>query len=795
MGGVRGFLLALAAVVMVVLASGAPSIAQMIPSTSSAEKPAQVPAPSPNDVKEFLRLLGDPGIQDWLRDSATSQSAGAAAADVSLRDQIEGQLAKFGKRARSLALAWNIVPDIPQVLADQWESELSKSQKVRSLTYILTFLLIGFGLEWLYRRFMDLPLLRIEQSPKDAPLEKLTGAATRAVIIFGGLLVFAIGSIGAFQSFEWHPLVEGLVLDFLTMVLMLRVILAVSLFFQAPYAPELRLVPYSTPVAKHLHWLARVLALTVVLAVALSFLLARITALQNMAGDLPAVFLAQTVALAVVVVLVCWGCIWVGFRRTQILAQSGCEPRLMRFWRNYLTLLVAAVFGTWLIGAFGLMWAVLVIGITVPGVKLLVAWIDHFFDQSTTALYDAHKAKAQAELDAFIAAEEAKAAEEATAAAAAAQDAGPVEAAEVAVVETGALAPIEPEFHDPYATTRPIVQRAARFVVLLGAVFALAAAWGVNIFALSEDRSVGGRALEVLVDSFVALLFADLVWTWAKTVIDKRLADYEPPVDGQAPGPEARMITLLPLLRTILLVTLLTMVSLSVLTSLGVNIAPILAGAGILGIAIGFGTQSLVRDIVAGIFFLIDDAFRLGEYIEIGELVGTVEGISIRSMRIRHHRGKVHTVPYGELKSLTNHSRDWVIMKLEFRVPFDTDLMLVKKLIKKVGAELAANEHYGPSILSTLKSQGVRRMEEFNMVVGVKFMTKPGEQWLVRRDAYQKVRDIFEANGIRMAERNVKVEIAGGEHLSEETRQAVAGAAQDAIQGPSGPPKPIPDEP
>lgn len=787
MGRLRGGLLALVVAVAIVLSGAAPSMAQMVPSTGNAEETAPVPAPSPNDVKEFLRLLGDPGIQDWLRESATSQNTRDASADVSFRDQIEGQLAKFGKRARSLALAWNIVPDIPQVLADQWESELSTSQKVRSLTYILTFLLIGFGLEWLYRRFMDLPLLRIEQSPKDAPLEKLTGAATRAVIIFGGLLVFAIGSIGAFQSFEWHPLVEGLVLDFLTMVLMLRIILAVSLFFQAPYAPELRLVPYSTPVAKHLHWLARVLALTVVLAVALSFVLARMTAAQDMAGDLPAVFLAQTVALALVVVLVSWGCIWVGFRRTQILAQGGCEPRLMRFWRNYLTLLVAAVFGTWLIGAFGLMWAILVIGITVPGIKLLVVWIDHFFDQSTTALYEAHKAQAQAELDAFMAAEEAKAAE---------RDADPVEGDEAgAVAETAALAPIEPEFHDPYATTRPIVQRAARFVVLLGAVFALAAAWGVNIFALSEDRSLGGRALEVLVDSFVALLFADLVWTWAKTVIDKRLADYEPPVDGQAPGPEARMITLLPLLRTILLITLLTMVSLSVLTSLGVNIAPILAGAGILGIAIGFGTQSLVRDIVAGIFFLIDDAFRLGEYIEIGELVGTVEGISIRSMRIRHHRGKVHTVPYGELKSLTNHSRDWVIMKLEFRVPFDTDLMLVKKLVKKVGAELAANEHYGPSILSTLKSQGVRRMEEFNMVVGVKFMTKPGEQWLVRRDAYQKVRDIFEANGIRMAERNVKVEIAGGEHLSEETRQAVAGAAQDAIQGPSGPPKPIPDEP
>ena len=110
-----------------------------------------------------------------------------------------------------------------------------------------------------------------------------------------------------------------------------------------------------------------------------------------------------------------------------------------------------------------------------------------------------------------------------------------------------------------------------------------------------------------------------------------------------------------------------------------------------MGIAIGFGAQSLVKDVVSGIFFLIDDAFRIGEYVEIDSLRGTVEKISIRSLQLRHHRGAVHTLPFGELKSLTNHSRDWVIMKLEFRVPFDTDLKLVKKLIKQVGANLQAN--------------------------------------------------------------------------------------------------------
>lgn len=759
-----------------------PVTAQVVPTTGSSSAPVETaPSPSPNDVKELIRLLGDEGVQEWLKESAAEKAEPEDAAPESLRELVDSKLAGVAHRAQALGLAWNIIPQMPMVLAQEWEGELSHAQKVRSLTYVLTFLLIGLGLEWLYRQFTRLTLLRVEQAPKDAPMEKLTGAAIRAAIIFGGLTIFAIGSIGAFRSFDWHPIVSAVVLDFLVMILLFRVITTVSLFFQAPHAPELRLVPYGERIAKFLHWVVRIFALSLVVALGLSYILIRVaqshemmeevTGQHTMASNLEAVALAQTVGLAFGVVVVAWICIFVAFRRVPQMAQTALDMPSVRMWRNYMMVLVAAVFGTWLLGMFPFMWAILILGLLVPATKLMYAWIDHFFDQSTQALHDAHMERAQADLQRFLEQE--------------------------AAGETleGEAQPDVPEFHDPYVTSRPIVQRAARFVLWMGSIFVLAAAWGINIFDNSTDRNLLGTVLEILVDSIFALLVADLIWTWAKTVIDKRVADYEPPVDGQAPGPEARMITLLPLLRTILMVALLIMVSLSVLSAAGINIAPILAGAGIMGIAIGFGTQSLVRDIVAGIFFLIDDAFRLGEYIEVGNLMGTVESISVRSMRIRHHRGKVHTVPYGELKSLTNHSRDWVIMKLEFRVPFDTDLQLVKKLVKKVGAELKANEHYGPSILSTLKSQGVRRMEEFNMVVGVKFMTKPGEQWLVRRDAYQKVRDIFEANGIRMAERNVKVAIEGGDALSEEQRQAVAGAAQEASQGPAGPPKPVPDEP
>ncbi len=763
--------LRLAIAVLAILGCVEAAHAQFVPSTGNTET-ATVPDPSPNDVKEFLRLLGDPTIQAWLNQSASASGALDTGPALTLREQVDAQLARIADRAQSLALAWEVLPQMPTVLTEVWNTELSHAQKVRSVTYILIFLLIGLGLEWLYRQALSYPLLRIEQAPKDAPSKKVIGALLRAAIIFAGLGIFAIGSIGAFDSFDWHPLLESLVLDLLVSVLLFRILTTISLFFQAPRAPELRLVPYGTEAALFLHRIVCVVALAIVLAFAFSYMLNRIVDHgMDIDSSLAAVALAQTVTLAFFVVLVVWACIWVTFRRLPTLCDLNASPRTVQIWRNFLIILVGAVFALWLAGLFYTMWAVLIIGLAVPGLKLMRAWIDHFFDQSTAALHDEHLAAAQKVLDDFSAAE----------------DNGEL--------LEGEPQPDVPQFADPYVSTRPIVQRAARFVFIMSAVLLLSGAWGVNILDLSSDRSFVGRALEILIDSIVALLLADLVWTWAKTAIDKRIAEYEPPVDGQAPGPEARMITLLPLLRTILMVTLLIMVVLSVLSASGVNIAPILAGAGIVGIAIGFGTQSLVRDIVAGIFFLIDDAFRLGEYIEVGDLMGTVESISVRSMRIRHHRGKLHTVPYGELKSLTNHSRDWVIMKLEFRVPFDTDLQLVKKLVKQVGAELQANEHYGSSILSTLKSQGVRRMEEFNMVVGVKFMTKPGEQWLVRRDAYQKVRDAFEANGIRMAERNVKVEIEGGQHLSEEQRTAVAGAAQEAALGQADAPKPIPDTP
>ena len=215
------------------------------------------------------------------------------------------------------------------------------------------------------------------------------------------------------------------------------------------------------------------------------------------------------------------------------------------------------------------------------------------------------------------------------------------------------------------------------------------------------------------------------------------------------------------------------------------------AGAGIVGLAIGFGAQTLVRDVVSGIFFLIDDAFRVGEYLVIDDTVGTVEKISIRSLQLRHHKGPVHTIPYGEIPKVTNNSRDWVIMKLKFTFPFETDVNKIKKLFKKVGAEMLEAD-YADDLIQTFKSQGVYDVDDVGIVIRGKFMAKPGTQWVIRKDIYTRVQKVLDEAGIQFARREVRVQIPGldgSKDLSDEQVKAVGAAASNAVPDAGGPPK------
>jgi len=339
----------------------------------------------------------------------------------------------------------------------------------------------------------------------------------------------------------------------------------------------------------------------------------------------------------------------------------------------------------------------------------------------------------------------------------------------------------------------PFVKRLFRIVLLVAMFFLVLRLWGVD---LSVTRVFSSTVLSMI----VALLIGLIVWEYSKTLIDRKLEEEFPEgedemEEGGAGG--TRKGTLLLLLRKFVLAVLVVIVTMIVLSEMGIDIGPMIAGAGIAGLAIGFGAQTLVKDIISGVFFLVDDAFRVGDYVETAGQRGTVEYISIRSMRLRHHRGPVITIPFGDMNTVTNYSRDYHIMKLNIRVRYDTDVDKVRKIIKKINKQIHKDPELSAGLLDKIKSQGVREMDDSAMIMRIKFKTVPGQQFLVRREVYRRIQEAFRKEGIEFAHRNVTVylppETSAGESeqeskskdktstaVDEKMRQA-AGAAALAI--------------
>jgi small-conductance mechanosensitive channel len=314
--------------------------------------------------------------------------------------------------------------------------------------------------------------------------------------------------------------------------------------------------------------------------------------------------------------------------------------------------------------------------------------------------------------------------------------------------------------------------RGLRALLIIGAALLLVRAFGLDIEALAAAESFWPRLLRGAVQALAIVLLADLAWLIAASLIDRKLAEaqLETASDDEA-NRRGRLRTLLPILRGTLAVVLLVMTVLTALSALGVQVGPLLAGAGVIGIAVGFGAQTLVRDLFAKFSYLMDDAFRVGEYIESGNYKGTVEHLGGRSIRLRHHRGPVFTIPYGQLGAVKNASRDWVIDKMMIGITFDSDLDKARKLIKKIGQELAQNPDFAPHILEPLKMQGVEQFSDYAIQIRMKIKTRPGQQFTIRRKAYAMIKAAFDANGIRFA--HPTVQVAGGGAADPSTVAAV----------------------
>lgn len=280
---------------------------------------------------------------------------------------------------------------------------------------------------------------------------------------------------------------------------------------------------------------------------------------------------------------------------------------------------------------------------------------------------------------------------------------------------------------------------------------------------LIESRSAEG----LMAMRSVVVILALAVAGWALTSFlnalfnaygpNRQVAAAEGGTPIPATGVRTRLASVLPILRGMSIGATIAILVLLGLTQLGFDIAPLLAGFTILGLAVSFGSQTLVKDIVSGFFFMVEDAFRVGEYIDTGKLKGTVEKISLRSLQLRHQSGLVHTVPFGTLSQVTNASRDWATVKFSLRLDRSADIEKARKTIKKIGIELMEDPEFKPGFLSPLKMQGVDEIANSAIVVRAKFTAQPAMASLIQREALKRVYVAFNTAGIEFASNAVTV--------------------------------------
>ncbi|MGU9825978.1 mechanosensitive ion channel family protein [Pseudomonas sp. LF242] len=291
---------------------------------------------------------------------------------------------------------------------------------------------------------------------------------------------------------------------------------------------------------------------------------------------------------------------------------------------------------------------------------------------------------------------------------------------------------------------------------------------GLRVWGLSLIRFTEGDGHEISVKLFGlggTLLFAWLIWILSDTAIHHALTRSR---KGLA---NARAQTMMPLIRNVLFVTIFIIAAIVALANMGMNVTPLLAGAGVIGLAIGFGAQSLVADLITGLFIIIEDSLAIDDYVDVGGHLGTVEGLTIRTVRLRDIDGIVHTIPFSEIKSIKNYSREFGYAIFRVAIPYNMEIDDAIKLMRDVGQKMRNDPLQRRNIWSPLEIQGVESFESGSAILRARFKTAPIKQWEVSRAFNLSLKRHLDEAGLDLATPRLSVQVVTAGSVQEKDPQ------------------------
>jgi small-conductance mechanosensitive channel len=308
------------------------------------------------------------------------------------------------------------------------------------------------------------------------------------------------------------------------------------------------------------------------------------------------------------------------------------------------------------------------------------------------------------------------------------------------------------------ATYRRVARRAATLLVTAITLIALVEVWGLDLLAWLTQGSLGPRLFSTIVNLVLTLALATAVWEGTNIAIEGHLARLAR--EAQL-ARSARLRTLLPMLRTTLLILLLVIVGLIALAAIGVNIAPLLAGAGVIGLAIGFGSQKLVQDLITGLFLLLENAMQVGDVVSLGGLSGVVEDLSVRTIRLRALDGSVHIIPFSAVTTVTNMTRDFSYAVIDASVAYKEDIDRVGKVLREIAAGMREEPRWRAAMRDDLELLGLDRFLDSSIVIRARIKTQPMERWNVEREFRRRMKIRFDELGIEIPFPHQKLVVEG----------------------------------
>ena len=294
----------------------------------------------------------------------------------------------------------------------------------------------------------------------------------------------------------------------------------------------------------------------------------------------------------------------------------------------------------------------------------------------------------------------------------------------------------------------PLLRHAVSWTVGVATVLALMQVWGANVSAVFEHGTIGHRLASALITIAVAAVVALFVWEAVNVMVERRLHQWSTAGDLVR---AARLRTLLPMLRSALFVSIALVVVLTGLSELGVNIGPLLAGASIFGVALGFGSQKLVQDFITGIFLLMENAMQVGDWVTLAGVSGTVEYLSIRTVRLRGGDGSLYTVPFSSVSTVNNTNRGLGNAAVKVSITYGEDVERATTALKEIGTALRNDPQFKDGILSDFAFWGVDSVDGAAITLTGQIQCRDSGRWGVQREFNRRVAALFQERGIAIA--------------------------------------------